>query len=1019
MKRMLPRILAVGLSAIALVSSVVAFSIAWFTSPGGSTDKETLDGEVGLRGYFYTGNGTKDNPFEIVSPIHFYNLTRLQNLGVFTLKKTYFQVGHYFDNDTDPSCLNIVNGVQVKQPWLDMESFCATNTLLPIGGEGAPFVGEFDGQGLPIKNLKISGYPEDIGVFGYVSYGGVVRGLVCEDLEVVSLGYTKSQSDPSNALFGQDIDDIFSAESDYLATETSLSFTNNNELDAGKKTVQLKEENGTSGKHYTHINSDDNTLTNNKYIFNGYFLPTWPTGHSDPFTYSWKSSSEVLKKATPEMKAAGLAIADSDIDNAVVVDMTALANSTGENGFNNPTQNMQVDARLSLIASVQIGGFTYSRVIQSYKIEFYSNSLYDGEVPEDYDPYDVGNYEMSIFCDYVDKGATNDIATNYHHGNNIGFLAGHVDGTIEDSYVYKGSLKFNDENANEPIETESETGLVGEIGTNVANSLDADLGLTTNGDTGIVNFTKIFNNIRGSFEGGEQVYGGYYATGNVPYVTYNSIKNTEKYGLFKDYLCHMSDGEPITSVVLDQAPNIRDYDTSLNESELWHKYTIPSSNITSFNSVDIIWNSIIQDDLENNKDRGLGVFKIVSTHVNVNTSSPTYDYSNYIYTNIGKTRISNDNTRYDKVYFSTAEFDHTQGDSPSWGTGVGQITPLRATTLPSYSTKESFKYPFSRDYNYCFELDLSRTEDLGSRNYMYNTNSQFLLNYLSSILIDKYGGQINPKSNRFGFMFRSDDNEKLNYLSSYMNIGVPGKTVNFGTNQNPECYPENSLVFRIDNKNGANVSVVGTGADISIYSYDPTVAGVYPEKKYTMYSKSKNTNYDTFRYFEYNINGQTDTTAKVLDTTMTDSGKLYGHIFKLPEGDYVIGASSGTAKLYYLAVQGQTNATIGDYDIASVGSAITRVDFLTEPPTYADFKAGTLSLAKFLFRSNQNFLENKAITVDIKTVNDKKYINLKYSEENNPVFITYLLLSCTSLEHGTKYYVNDVAHTEGGTYVLI
>ena len=87
----------------ALVCSTVA--VAWFTGLGSKTDKEAINGEVGLRGYFYAGDGSEQRPFEIVSPLHFYNLTRLQNLGIFPEKK-FFQVGHEFGGEIGYKCIN-------------------------------------------------------------------------------------------------------------------------------------------------------------------------------------------------------------------------------------------------------------------------------------------------------------------------------------------------------------------------------------------------------------------------------------------------------------------------------------------------------------------------------------------------------------------------------------------------------------------------------------------------------------------------------------------------------------------------------------------------------------------------------------------------------------------------------------------------------------------------------------------------------------------------------------------------
>ena len=157
----------IGISAIALSLSVV--TLAWFTKPASSTEKN-LDGEIGLRGYFFAGNGQEATPYEIVSPVHLYNLSRLQNLGVFP-KKTYFRVGHTFETGESPKCINIVDGNPVYDTVLDMSGV----TIRPIGNEATPFFGTFDGRGIIIENLTVEGNPEDIGMFGYVGCKGTVK----------------------------------------------------------------------------------------------------------------------------------------------------------------------------------------------------------------------------------------------------------------------------------------------------------------------------------------------------------------------------------------------------------------------------------------------------------------------------------------------------------------------------------------------------------------------------------------------------------------------------------------------------------------------------------------------------------------------------------------------------------------------------------------------------------------------------------------------------------------------------
>ena len=415
----------VGLITLASVAiSMASITLAWFGGRTSRTSDENLPGVIGLRGYFFSGSGRSAlDPYEIVSPIHLYNLSRLQNYGIFT-EKTYFRIGHDFDpNDgiNNYQCIDMDTGDYVD--YLDMGPLFRDNPTLeirPIGSECTPFSGDFRGNGIPVKNLVISGYPEDIGVFGYANYDAVIDGLVCSDLVVKSLGYTKSPTtDPRYQLFNADIDNIF-ANASYLTQYTNLDFYNWN----GASYVRanpgpnpgLKNINS-GGVTYSSI--DTNVVTDTT-IYKGYFVPTYPSDvpvANDPFTYTWSSSSSLIT----ESDALNLDLdSDGKKDKLICFDLDLLANAgTGEGEFN-CEENMQVDARLSLIASVQIDGIIYSRVIQSYVIEFHSNSSVYGD----------GQFSLSIFCTYTAPEDPGHESTNYFHGNNIGFLVGHLDGTM-------------------------------------------------------------------------------------------------------------------------------------------------------------------------------------------------------------------------------------------------------------------------------------------------------------------------------------------------------------------------------------------------------------------------------------------------------------------------------------------------------------------------------------------------------------------------------------------------------------
>ena len=367
-KNIWPRFMTGALMVLSLGAiTCTALTFSWFLGPNVSTkDDEYLGGNIGLREYFFSGDGSEEKPYEIVSPIHLYNLSRLQNLGIFP-EKTYFQVGHTFDIEGVPSlrCIDHYDneGNPVYTEYLAMGTFSNENTVYTIGGEGVPFVGSINGNGIPIKNLKVSGNPEDIGVFGYVSHEGYLEGLVFDNLQITSLGYSNDTSSPENKLFSEDIDDIFTSSS-YLATDVSLDIYRYNNLAEEYYATNLTKRNGTTGTAIDSLNADGDLITGTMY-YNGYFKPTFPNIVGDQFTYSITSSSPILKKAK-DVNIQGCSVND------LVLDLSLLEESSSFNS----TANAQVNAKIYLSASCVVDGFTFTRVIQSYSLEIYNKVLF-------------------------------------------------------------------------------------------------------------------------------------------------------------------------------------------------------------------------------------------------------------------------------------------------------------------------------------------------------------------------------------------------------------------------------------------------------------------------------------------------------------------------------------------------------------------------------------------------------------------------------------------------------------------
>ena len=1035
----------VGFSLLAVVTGTVA----WFVSGGLQNDKQA-DGEIGLRSYFYSGDGlTESTAYEITTPTHMYNLSMLQNIGLFP-EKRYFRIGHLDTNDNEYKVI-VGYDAQGNPIWGDVLDMAGTE-IAPIGNEATPFNSEFDGNGIPVKDAIVKGNPEDIGFFGYIGYEGDVTGLVLTNPTVESLGYNSTSTNKQYKLFNPEIEDLYYQSSVYFEKYTKVKFygydLGNYQRDAG---TLLTKANGLGGSTYGNINADENgnlihvnkgteTIPVEEFIYNGYFDIKFPQDFlndpnvtmsqeerdaitNDPFTYHWIASTPLISEETC-IDING----DSTLDTLPMINLTKLINAgSDDREFNKEDVNSTVKTRLYLYASIEYKNFEYSRVIQSYDVEFHSNK--DSNT----------GYSMGIFCDYVATPDSEHTVTNYHHGNNIGFLAGHLDGNMTNCYVYGfddsntqrgGHLIMNNTDGLCPIATTSDIGLVGEVGEGVYNRMDPDMGVMLNGDTGVMNFTKIYEGIRKDFVAGDIAKAGHIESSNSNYISYSgldqngqSIINTSDASLFANYEKYLryalvNGQKQYFSGVSYTIPNGSVVDPGDNATS-WHNYTIPSDKLKTnkeINSVDFMWNEVIQD--EENIDRGLGVFKIATVHDNYSDHSDNYR-------SLGKTAIVNGDGR-SKVYFSTAEYDHAlnHNNGQAWKSEV----PVRGSTLPTYSDIGSFDYNFSRDFNYCFELDLSQISKTNGYNYMSNTDSPWLVNYLSSKLINKKGLPLDVGSKRFGFMFRSSEAVELTELSSYMAVGYP-KLSNKAA-YGDKYYPSNSIVFKIDNENGANVSVVAKRNDVTVYSHHSNVqsaSDIVP--LYTMRAKaaSADASIDANRYFKFDVEktviedgeevikkGVTGTTAVPYGDDMLDDGELYAHIFKLPQGEYVLGAGkvdgsdNATADIYFLAVQGQNDGDLGSDIVSEIGNVLSDVDFLTAEPTKATFPDG-LSKAEFQFVAQFNTLVGD-FKVNLVNVNSVDYISLEFEGDDNPRFVNSLALISNSTS--PRYYVRGEEFTK-------
>ena len=183
---------------VVLAAAVFSVTFAWLA--GSNIIKSTVDKASILTSYFHTGDGSEGNPFVITRPLHFYNMIYLyQRLEGFADEGYYFQLGYqllYDEDDAEPDENyyfyrygddgKIVPGqyssVLNMNYYSDEEGM--GGALLPIGTSDVPFLGTFDGKGLTVANLHVTGSEtigndtlatSDVGIFGYVDEGATVK----------------------------------------------------------------------------------------------------------------------------------------------------------------------------------------------------------------------------------------------------------------------------------------------------------------------------------------------------------------------------------------------------------------------------------------------------------------------------------------------------------------------------------------------------------------------------------------------------------------------------------------------------------------------------------------------------------------------------------------------------------------------------------------------------------------------------------------------------------------------------
>ena len=861
-------------------------------------------GEVSLRSYYECGSGTEEDPFVITRPRHLYNLSRLQGLGVYGEKK-YFQLGKVdlggVNSNGVPMCYANDSSSE-KKPYLDMSgSTLETNPINAIGSEALPFYGEFAGQNVEIKGLNVYANPQDAGLFGYIAHGSMVKDLFLSDVTIHALGYVDAYAD------------LYSPES---TIGNNAWFV----YDPNDSTATINLTDDYSNTIFTYFNA--NNATDFEYTAEGSSpIPTVSIhAPSNSYTFSTLISGDLIT---------------INEDNEIVPDLTRafefFREKKNEEGIKFPIQASS--AASLIVSSVDRYGQKHSKVLLNLEYDFTLDS---------------------ISSTFLSMG----VRVTSDHGNNIGLVVGHCDGSISNCYVYNGSFQMNNGGAEyNSLPNGSELGLIGRVGGTVQNILasESDIGAKEGKSIGVLDFTTIYRDIISdtSFNGSHT------QQGITAGVTYNPISTTKYLQYLRSY-----NGNYIT--IQEEAVSFKGREIITN-TDLGVFTVATDARTTGMNA-----------------DAGMNIDKsVVLTDDDLTIDDASGDDNYYIYYSTGE---------YNKSYHSTYgtglsyanyvdNFEKKNSDSLL----LGRHFPRKdQVSRESFETREARQNYFVR-----FKLDPGYRRGKGFYFSDVDTNTDggaFLANYFNYKLVDQNSHHIPAGNNKCGVMLKTNLRQEVSSFSASFACpelspyaGVPTDCYALEDSEhNP--YVSNMVNFEIKNEM-ANVTVIAAPSDntkssaLGVYKLDSSdftgtidygmddynmrFTQSYDAPDYAFFMPKK----ESLSYFDYRVNSLTQkgeigtyTSAGSFTpaTNATDafvpseynatefgyeSGKtrLFAHTFCLPKGRYCIGSASRrddqcVPKIYYMCAQGQDDGQF-DFDDNVFASAdrVENVDFINVP----------------------------------------------------------------------------------------
>ena len=641
-------------------------------------------GEVSLRSYYECGSGTEDDPFVITRPRHLYNLSRLQGLGVYGEKK-YFQLGKVdlggVNSNGVPMCYANDSSSE-KKPYLDMSSSnLDTIPINSIGSEALPFYSEFDGQNVEIKNLNVYANPQDAGLFGYTAHGSLVKNLFLSNVNINALGYTDAYAD------------LYSPESTIGNNAWFVYDPNDN-------STPINLDKDYANTIFTYFNA--NNATDFEYTAEGSSPVPIVSIHapSNSYIFSTLLSGDLITL---------------DENDNVVPDLDRVFEFFKE-------KKNEVDAKFPIqassaasliVSSVDRYGQKHSKVLLNLEYDFTLDS------------------NASTF---ISMG----VRVGGDHGNNIGLVVGHCDGSISNCYVYNGSFQMNNGGSGyNSLPNGSDLGLIGRVGGTVQNILasESDVGAKEGKSIGVLDFTTIYRDVVNdhSFDGS------HVDTSITAGVTYNPTPTTK----YLQYLRY-NDGNYITI----------------------------SEDTVSFKGREIVSNT------------DLGVFTVVT---DARTTGMHADAGNNIANsvivdddNLTIDDVSGDDNYY--IYYSTGEFNksyHSKyGTGLNYGSYLDNFEKKESTSLllgrhfPSKDqiSRESFETREARqNYFVRFKLDPGYRRGKGFYFSDVDTDTDggaFMANYFNYKLVDQNSYHIPAGNNKCGVMLKTNLRQEVSSFSA-------------------------------------------------------------------------------------------------------------------------------------------------------------------------------------------------------------------------------------------------------------